>query len=257
MSFLNQRFVKRLTQLSDELLVQDTSAALKQAAAEAALAEVRSGMRLGLGTGSTAAFVVEGLAARLADGRLRDVAGAPTSRATAALAQKLGVPLLDLSAVRRLDLALDGADEVGPNLGLIKGGGAALLREKIIAAAADCFVVVADDSKRVDMLGAFALPVEIVDFAAPITIAAVRALLDRLRLPSDRVALRKSAAGGVYLRTDGGNLVLDLACKAIPDPEALAAGLAHIPGVVENGLFLGLAQRAYIASATGVDCVRV
>lgn len=226
-------------------------AALKAAAATAALAEVKPGMRLGLGTGSTAEFLVKGLGAAVAGGL--DVVCVPTSERTAALARSLSIPLTTLDETPELDLAIDGADEIGPGLALIKGGGGALLREKIVAAAARRFVVIADGSKLVDELGAFPLPIEVVPFGLGATMRAVAAAATGLGLEGPLV-LRVAGDGRTYT-TDGGHFIVDAAFGAIARPAALAAALAAIPGVVEHGLFVGLAEKAYVARPDGVAVV--
>jgi ribose 5-phosphate isomerase A len=217
----------------------------KQAAAEAAVAaEVESGMLLGLGTGSTASHVVLALGRLLADGSLRDIAGVPTSEATARLAREHGVPLTTLDEQPRLALCLDGADEIGPGLGLVKGLGGALLREKIVASAADRFVVVADASKRVARLGERApVPVEVIPFGEAVCARALRALGAE---PVPR-------AGFV---TDEGNHILDCRFGPLDDPARLAEAIRSIPGVVEHGLFLGMAEAAYVAGDDGVELLR-
>jgi len=227
----------------------DAAARMKAEAADAALAhEVKPGMRLGLGTGSTAEAFVAALGRRVAEGLA--VVGVPTSERTALQARSLGIPLTTLEETPELDLAIDGADEVGPGLALVKGGGGALLREKIVAAAAGRFVVIADRSKVVPALGAFPLPIEVVPFGIGATRRAVAAAAARLGL-SGPIEIRTTAAGAQYL-TDGGHLILDARFRRIPDPEALAGALAGIAGVVEHGLFIGLAKAAYIAGPGGV-----
>ncbi len=221
--------------------------ALKAAAAEAALAEVKPGTRLGLGTGSTAEFLVKGLARAVADGL--DVVCVPTSERTATLARDLSIPLTTLDETPELDLAIDGADEIGPGLALIKGGGGALLREKIVAAAAKRFVVIADGSKVVPTLGAFGLPIEVVPFGVGATVRAIGAAAAGLGL-AGAIELRRRN-GDVFV-TDGGHYIVDAAFGAIERPAALAAALASIPGVVEHGLFVDLAERAYVARPEGV-----
>ncbi|HSI40368.1 MAG TPA: ribose-5-phosphate isomerase RpiA [Xanthobacteraceae bacterium] len=226
----------------------DTSERLKRKAAERALELVRSGMKLGLGTGSTARHFVELLAERVAEGL--DVVGVPTSEATRAQALSLGVPLATLDEVPVLDLCIDGADEIGPGLALIKGGGGALLREKIVAAAAQKMVVIADAGKQVAQLGRFPLPIEVVDFG----VAAIRRGIERAARGAGchgLLTLRRSADGHVFI-TDQGHLILDAAYGTIADPQALAARLAEVPGVVEHGLFIGLASRAILASENGI-----
>ena len=223
-----------------------TAEGAKRAAAEAAVeAEVRSGMRLGLGTGSTANEVLGVLGARLAEGRLHDLVGVPTSEATAARCAELDIPLATLDALRRLDVAIDGADEIDPELRLIKGLGGAHLREKIVACAADRFVVVADDSKLVGRLGERApLPVEVIPFA--------RAVCEqRLEHLGWRPALRLAHDGRPFV-TDEGNLILDCRRDEWSAPERLAGELAGVPGVVAHGMFLGIAAAAYVATPSGV-----
>ena len=222
--------------------------AAKRAAARAAVAMVEDGMRLGLGTGSTAAVMVEELAARArAEGlRLRCAA---TSDATARQAAGLGLSVEPLDAIGRLDLTIDGADEIDPDLNLIKGGGGAHTREKIVAAASDRMIVVADPMKVVEQLGAFHLPVEVLAFGLEATRGHVAHLLARLDLADRPILLRQR--DGQPWRTDEGNLILDLALGGIPDPATLAAGLSAIPGVVEHGLFIGLAKLALIGQPDG------
>jgi ribose 5-phosphate isomerase A len=218
---------------------------LKRDAAEAAIeAEVRSGMALGLGTGSTAAWVLEGLSRRLSDGTLTGIAGVPTSERTAQRCRELGIPLIDLAQRPSLDLAIDGADEIAPDLSLIKGLGGAHLREKVVARSAERFVVVADETKLVSRLGEqAAVPVEVIPFARP--------LCERLLVTDGwRPALRGDGDGPWI--TDQGNLILDCRRHGWDDPSRLAAGLHEIPGVVEHGLFLGMAAAAYVACADGV-----
>lgn len=217
----------------------------RRAAAEAAVDfEVHDGMRLGLGSGTTAAAAIEALARRLADGRLAGIVGVATSDATAALARSRGVPLTTLDEHPRLDVAIDGADEIGPGLALVKGLGGALLREKVVAAAAARFVVVAASDKCVPrLLQRAPLPVEVIPMAlGPVREAvAVFGCEPELRLTD-----------GMPFRTDEGNLILDLRFSAAPiDPAGLGASIGAIPGVVGHGLFLGMADLAYIASADG------
>ena len=220
---------------------------LKRRAAEAALAYVEDGMRLGLGSGSTAAHFVRLLGKRVAEGL--DVVGVATSEATAALAREARVPLTALDETPELDLDVDGADEIGPGLSLVKGGGGALLREKIVAAASARMIVIADAAKRVDVLGAFPLPIEVTSFGLTATALAVERAAIELGLTA-AIDLRRRGADPFV--TDGGNRILDASFGRIPDPEALAIRLAGIPGVVEHGLFLGFADLALIASPDGV-----
>lgn len=224
----------------------------KRQAAAQALLEVAPGMRLGLGTGSTARHLVDLLGERVAAGF--DVLCVPTSEATARQARELGIPLTDLDATPHLDLTIDGADEIGPGLTLIKGGGGALLREKIVAAASDRMVVIADRSKLVDELGRFPLPIEVNIFGLGAT---QRALEQVLRLHGAEGGLRqRSTAAGEPFRTDGGHYILDALFGRISTPQALSAALLEIPGVVQHGLFLGLCQAAYVADADGVRVYR-
>ncbi|KPH80690.1 ribose-5-phosphate isomerase RpiA [Bosea vaviloviae] len=224
---------------------------LKKLAAARALELVRPGMRLGLGTGSTAKHFVDMLGARVADGL--DVVCVSTSEVTEAQARALGIPMSTLEETPELDLTIDGADEVDGELRLIKGGGAALLREKIVASASARMVVIADDSKLVTQLGRFPLPIEIVPFGLEVTRRAVMAAIASVGSAGELVLRRK--ADGTVLVTDGGHYILDAHLGAIAQPEALAAALARIPGVVEHGLFLGLATAAILASATGLTIV--
>jgi ribose 5-phosphate isomerase A len=211
----------------------------KCAAAARAVGLVEDGMRLGLGTGSTAAWFVRLVAARVRREGL-SVTAVATSSATARLAAAEGLAVVDLDRAGQLDLTVDGADEVDPGLNLIKGGGAALLQEKIVAAASARMVVIADTGKRVDRLGAFPLPVEIVRFGAGVTRGAVEAALARMDVERRRVTLREGGSGPVV--TDEGHYLLDLHLGRIGDAEELSAALNAIPGVVENGLFLGMAE---------------
>ena len=224
---------------------------LKRAAAARAVALVEDGMRLGLGTGSTAKHFVDLLAERVRGG-LR-VVGVPTSEATRAQAERLGVPLATLDEQPELDLTVDGADEFDPALRLIKGGGGALLREKIVASASARMVVITDGSKRVERLGRFPLPVEVNVFGAETTRRAILRVLEACGCAGP-VALSKKADGHAFV-TDGGHVIFDCALGAIPDPEALADALVRIPGVVEHGLFLNMADAVIVAGANGVEIV--
>jgi ribose 5-phosphate isomerase A len=216
----------------------------KRAAGEAAARLVESGMVVGLGTGSTAVHFVRALAAR----RL-NVRGVATSLATEALARSLGLTMLDLDDAPPIDLTVDGADEIGPGLALIKGAGAALLREKLVWEASRRCVVIADARKTVATLGEFPLPVEVVAFGHTTTARRIAAVLEALGIAAAPVLRLKD---GAPLATDGGNLIYDLACGAIPDPARLAEALKRVTGVVEHGLFLGLAQMALIGMEDGV-----
>jgi ribose 5-phosphate isomerase A len=224
---------------------------LKHAAAMRAVEFVRPGMRLGLGTGSTARHFVALLAERVRAGL--DVVGVPTSEATRADAERQGISLTTLEDTPELDLTVDGADEIAPDLTLIKGGGGALLREKIVAAASGRMLVIADESKYVAVLGRFPLPVEIVAFGVEPTRRAVEAAARACDCPG-RAALRRTTEGHAFV-TDSGHLVLDATLVRIPAPASLARRLAAIPGVMEHGLFIGLAQIAVIAGQDGVRIV--
>lgn len=225
------------------------SDAFKRAAAEAAMAEIRPGMRLGLGTGSTARHFVDLVGQAVAAGL--QVTCVPTSEVTAAQARTLGIPLTDLEATPELDLTVDGADEIGPGLALIKGAGGALLREKIVAAASARMIVIADRSKLVTELGAFALPIEVNSFGLGATRRRIETVMQRFGAKGD-LRQRRLAGGEPYV-TDGGHYILDACFGRISEPEALATALMGIPGVVEHGLFLGLCRRAYVAGPDGVE----
>ena len=214
----------------------------KRMAARRALEFVEDGMLLGLGSGTTSTIFIEELGARVKQGlRVRGIA---TSIASQQLAQSLSIPITNFDESPELDLAIDGADEVGPGLALIKGGGGALLREKIVESAARKFIVIADSSKVVDQLGAFPLPVEVIKMALPI----VTRKLEAFGL---NPKLRQRPDGSNYI-TDENNYILDCACGAIPDPAKTAAEIRGIAGVVEHGLFLGMASFALIAGDKGV-----
>ncbi len=218
--------------------------AQKRAAGEAAASLVESGMIVGLGTGSTAAWFVKALGARALD-----ITCISTSAATAELAAGLGMKLAELGDTREIDLTVDGADEIGPGLSLIKGGGAALLREKLVWEASRRCVVIADAAKRVEILGKFPLPIEVVAFGHK-TIQ--HRICDVLAEYEIGIAPRLRVKDGQPVRTDGGNLIYDAACGRIEEPAALAHALKSITGVVEHGLFLDLAELALIGTASGV-----
>src|SRR2546430_3105099 len=223
----------------------------KRAAAARALDQVRPGMRLGLGSGSTARHFVDLLGERVRAGLA--VIGVPTSEATRIQAEGLGVPLTALDETPELDMTVDGADEIAPDLSLIKGGGGALLREKIVAQASTRMVVIADESKWVPMLGRFPLPVEVVPFGLAATRRAVEAASAVAGSPGPAL-LRRDKDGHAFV-TDGGHWILDAALERIADPKILAERLSGIPGVVEHGLFIGLAQAAVLGGAGGVQVV--
>jgi ribose 5-phosphate isomerase A len=217
----------------------------KQLAAEAAADLVESGMVVGLGTGSTAAFAVRKIGARVKGGlRIRAL---PTSRATESLARELGIPLVDFGQVTKLDLTLDGADEMDPALNLIKGGGGALFREKIVAAASARLVIFADHTKRVARLGQFPLPIEVNPFGWQV-------VLDKVRALGADVTLRQR--DGKTFVTDNQGYILDCRFGEIPDPPALEARLRAIVGVTECGLFCGMAEMACVATGEKVEQVR-
>ncbi len=220
---------------------------LKIAAAAEALTHVKSGMKLGIGTGSTAEEFVRLLAVKVAEGF--EIIGVPTSERTASLCNELGVPLTTLEETPHLDLTIDGADEVDGDLSLIKGGGGALLREKIVAAASDAMIVIADESKVVDTLGRFPLPVEVNRFGLAATKIAIEKAITDLGLEAP-LSLRMK--DGEIFVTDGGHYILDASFGRIPDTKALSDALFAIPGVVEHGLFIGLARAAVIAGTSGI-----
>ncbi len=222
--------------------------AYKRQAAERAIALVRPGMRLGLGTGSTARHFVDLVGAAVRKG-LR-IVGVPTSEATARQARELGIPLTTLDETPELDLTVDGADEIDGALRLIKGGGGALLREKIVAASSRRLVVIVDASKRVAQLGHFPLPIEIVPFGAASTIRRVEDAAAAIGLAGPLMLRRQ---GDALFVSDGGHYIVDCAFGAISDPEALERSIAFIPGVVDCGLFIGLASAAIIAGPAGVE----
>jgi ribose 5-phosphate isomerase A len=222
----------------------------KRAAGAAATALVDESVRvIGLGTGSTAAWFVRALPARLAEAGLAGRTCVATSEATADLARSLGLTLADLDEAGAIDLTVDGADEIGPSLSLIKGGGAALLREKLVWEASRRCVVIADASKRVAMLGRFPLPIEVIPFGHATTLRRIVAGLADCGVAATPVMRMKD---GAPLRTDNGNLIYDAACGAILDPPEVEAALKSITGVVDHGLFLGLADVALIGTDQGV-----
>lgn len=230
---------------SGESMSQD---ALKVAAAERALAFVEPGMRLGLGTGSTTAKFVEALGRKVAAGL--DVLCVATSEATQAQAAGLGIPMSTLDETPFLDLTVDGADEIDGDLRLIKGGGGALLREKIVATASGRMIVIADGSKKVETLGAFPLPLEVIQFGLTATRNMVTALAADVGCEGD-IRVRMLGNGKPFL-TDSGNLILDCHFGRIDEPDELDEALKLVPGVVENGLFIGIADLAIIAADDGI-----
>jgi ribose 5-phosphate isomerase A len=208
-------------------------------------------MRLGLGTGSTAKHFVDLLGERVRAGL--DVVAVPTSEVTRAQAAGLGIALTTLDETPELDLTVDGADEIAPDLTLIKGGGGALLREKIVASASAHLIVIADESKWVSVLGRFPLPIEIAPFGAAATRRAIEVATDASGCPGP--ALPRKAQNGHAFVTDGGHWLLDAQLQRILDPPGLAARLSAIPGVMEHGLFIGLARTAILAGPDGVRLI--
>lgn len=217
----------------------------KQRAAEHAVSLIKGGMRVGLGTGSTAKFAVEALGRRIKDERLK-VKGVPTSEATRRLAEQHGVPLLSFEEADRLDLCIDGADEADQGLNLTKGGGGALLREKVVAFVSERFYCVVDDGKLVDKLHAFPLPIEVVPFAEKVV---ERELVLLGAQPSLRMA------GDEPYLTDNGLWILDSRFGPIEDPPMLARALSSIPGIAEHGLFCGLAHALVVGTDSGVRII--
>jgi ribose 5-phosphate isomerase A len=224
---------------------------LKRLAAARALEDVRDGMKLGLGTGSTAKHFVELLGERVRKGL--KVIGVPTSEATRANAERCGIALTTLDDVDRLDLTVDGADECDPALNLIKGGGGALLREKIVAAASERMIVIADESKWVDPLGRFPLPVEVIPFGLAATRHAIAKAFARAGV-SGEMTIRMAKNGHVFV-TDGGHWIVDAHLGRIGNAPQLAGLLSAIPGVVEHGLFIDLADTAVLAGTNGIRVV--
>jgi len=214
----------------------------KEGAARASLQFIRDGQVVGLGTGSTAAYFIQLLAEKVKNG-LR-VRGIPTSERSRQLAQNLGIPLTTLDECQEIAVTVDGADEVDPELRLIKGGGGALLREKIVASATKQFVIVADGSKQVKTLGKFPLPVEVIRFAQPL-------VSKRLAALGAEVKLRKQPDGSPYI-TDENNHIVDCHFGEIRDPDQLARQLSDMPGVVEHGLFIGMASVALLARGSEI-----
>jgi ribose 5-phosphate isomerase A len=218
----------------------------KEAAARASLNFVKDGQVVGLGTGSTAKYFIELLGEQVKSGL--KIRGIPTSDRSRELAASLGIPLTTLDDCQQIDVTVDGADEVDSQLRLIKGGGGALLREKIVASATRQLVIVADASKRVPVLGKFPLPVEVIKFAQALVAKRIEAL-------GAKVALRRNADGKPYL-TDENNYILDCRFGKIPNADALARQLSDMPGVVEHGLFIGMASVVLVAEGGNVTELR-
>ena len=226
-------------------MTHDAQQALKQQAADHAVTAVESGMILGLGSGSTATLAIRRIGAMLGDGRLRDIAGVPTSSVIADVARAAGIPLTTLDEHPRLDLTIDGADEVDPALNLIKGGGGALLREKIVAQATAREIIIVDESKLSPQLGVkWAVPIEVVTFGWQ---AQARYLEELGGAP----VLRRTARGEPLV-TDHGNYILDTNFGPIDDLDSLTRTLEGRAGIVEHGIFLGLASEVIVAGSTGI-----
>jgi len=212
----------------------------KENAALAALDFVEDGMTLGLGSGSTAEIFIEHLGERVAGGL--KIQGVPTSQATAECAKENGVPLVDIDKVSKIHLTIDGADEVDPVFSLIKGGGACLLREKIVAHASERMIVIVDNSKVVETLGKFPLPVEVDPFGVALTAESIFEALQKSGCKNGQTVLRQAKDGSGPLITDGGHYIVDCKCEVIPEPGTTAHLLEQIPGVVEHGLFIDLSS---------------
>ncbi len=225
--------------------------ALKRAAALKALDFVADGMKLGLGTGSTAEAFLDLLAPRVRGGL--KITGVATSERTAQKARDLAIPIADLDTMAPLDLTVDGADEADRDLNLIKGGGGAHLREKIVAASSRRMIVIADESKLVPRLGRFPLPVEVAQFGHATTAARIAAVAAKLKYAHVPLSLRMK--DGAPFKTDGGNFIYDCSFGAIADAAALASALSAVPGVIEHGLFVGIAAVLLIAGANGVEVI--
>lgn len=222
----------------------------KKAAGEYALKFIEDGMNVGLGTGSTAEHLVRALAASG-----MNVKCAATSVQTATLATSLGLKVYTLDELGRIDVTVDGADEIDPQLNLIKGGGGALMREKIVAHVSETIVTIADGSKLVDRLGAFPLPIEVVDFAPGVALSEITRVVADMGCASSEARIRADDASEPFI-TDGGHLIIDCACVAIPDARALEMALNALPFVVENGIFTGLSSVAVLGTDDGVKEVR-
>jgi ribose 5-phosphate isomerase A len=223
----------------------DAAESAKILAAQRSLEFVQDGMVVGLGSGSTATQFIKLLGEKVKRGL--KIRGIPSSKASEDLARSLSIPIIDFRQSAEIDVAIDGADEIGPHLALMKGGGGALLREKIVASAAKRFIVVADSSKIVRRLGKFPLPVEVIPLAGPLVEKKILAL-------GIRPKVRQAKSGGNYI-TDEGNLILDCECGEIQDPDALAAAIRAMVGVVEHGLFLNMAEMALVADGAEVKTI--
>ncbi|MCB1187705.1 ribose-5-phosphate isomerase RpiA [bacterium] len=224
-----------------------SSAEMKRMAAVEALMHIHDGCQLGLGSGSTAEIFVEELAKKVAQGL--SVRCCSTSERTAALARSHGIEVLPLESFNLLDVTVDGADEIDPQLNLIKGGGACHLREKVVASYSERLVIIADESKLVKQLGAFRIPLEVIPFSLPAVLRSVAAIRGNL-------ACEQRLADGEAVMTDEGNLVLDADFGLISDPALLAAQLGAVPGIVEHGLFVGMAEVAYVGCQSGLRILK-
>lgn len=227
----------------------------KENAAKAALDFVESEMVLGLGSGSTAELFIEALGVRIAAGL--KVRGIPTSETTRLCAQAHGVPLIEANQVREINLAIDGADEVDEQFQLIKGGGGCLLREKMIAQVAQKRIIVVDQSKLVSTLGQCPLPVEMDPFAVALTAERVYGTLKQMQCDIDHAALRQDRTGKTSFVTDGGHYILDCHCRKIPDPVKTAKALNQIAGVIENGLFINMADIVIVGQDRQVQIMEI
>ena len=226
----------------------------KKNAAGAALGYLEDGLTIGLGTGSTVRFFLEMLGQEIADGL--NLRGVPTSRQTELLAKSWQIPLVPVEQVDRIHLTVDGADEIDRDGNLIKGGGGALLREKIIANASDQFIVIADPSKQVETLGEFPLPVEVSSFGFTITAKKIYDVLTQHGIDNPQVKQRFDDMGDPFV-SDGGNFVLDCHCERIESADVLGKILASIPGVIEHGLFLDLTRTVIIGNETGTKIFEI
>lgn len=222
---------------------------LKRAAGEAAMDYIVSGMSLGIGSGTTAEAFISVLGLAVADGL--DIVGVPTSVRSERLCRELSIPLSDLSATPRLDLTIDGTDELDSSLNLIKGGGGALLREKIVAASSSRMLVIADSSKLVSVLGSYPLPIEIESFGYPSTLERISSLI-----PMESLSLRRLSSGDLFT-TDGGHYIVDASFGEIPDPIGLERSLNCLSGVIENGLFTKLASIGLISGCDGIKTIEL